>query len=124
MTWLTQPSTQTRRHATHRYTPSMPLGSLACVFGNTPPCRCGWFGFYGWFVCRGGRLQLGGTSLGLGVTSVGGRRSAFVRAKVGVLGLHFWMLRLEERVLSIPPCHFLLHVHGGFVDTSRLDNIG
>ena len=82
-------------------------GSLACWFGYTPPCGCGWIGLYSWCVRRGGRLCLGGNGLDLKVAGGGSRRSACVRAETGVLGFRFGTLRLEERILCIPLHHFL-----------------
>ena len=97
------------------------IRSLACRFSNATGCKCGWSGFYTWFLCQGGRLWLGGTGLDLGVTGGGCRRSAFIRLKVGVLGFHFWTLRREDKVLYIPLHHLLLCVHGGFVQKFRLE---
>ena len=96
-------------------------GSLACWFGYTPPCGRGRFGLYSWFMCRGSQLWLGGTGLDLKVAGGGGRWSARVHAETGVLGFRFGTFRLEERVLCIPLHHFLLRVHGGFVETFRLE---
>ena len=97
------------------------LGSLACWFGYISPCGCGWFGLYSWFVCRGSRLWHGGTGRDLKVAGAGGRRSAYVRAETGVLGSHLCTLRLEGRILCIALHLFLLRVHGGFVETFRLE---
>ena len=72
-------------------------------------------------MCRGSRLWLDGTGLGLKIAGGVGRRSACVRAEAGVLGFRFGTLRPEERILCIPLHHFLLRVHDGFVETFRLE---
>ena len=97
------------------------LRSLVCWFRCTPPCGCGRFGLYSWFVCPDSQLWLGGTGLDLNVAGGEDHRSACVRAETGVLGFRSGTLRLEERILSIQLHHFLLRVHGGFVETFRLE---
>ena len=123
MTWLTQPSKQTRRHKTHKQSPSVPTGWGQLRAGLGTPWRAG----VGGLGCTGG-LCAGVASCGLValvltlrslLVEVVGRRVSVPRRTPS--GFRFWTLRLGERVLCIPLHHFLWHVHGGFLETFRLE---
>ena len=119
MTWLIEPTKQTKRVQNLEAQPQCALGRdrLCAVLGTPRRARMGGLGFARSFYAGVATCGLVALVLTLGSLVVEVVcRCLSVHVAV-IVYLPLWALRRGDRVLNVPMHHFLLCIHGGLVKT-------